>query len=183
MKNTRITLAKFKVAKFASEETLCFEAEVYFDGKLLGRAFNDGHGGQTSVHAVRGGSHNEHYQAAEAYAKSLGPVTVKSSLADREDFTYEMTLDHVVDDLANQAMLRRDVEASLRRSLKKKCVYIKDGELWNSKPKNAAVIGEAFFALVQKMNPTAVILNRMPMAQAVEAYIAIVEAKEAGETV
>ena len=183
MKNTRITLAKFKVAKFASEETLCFEAEVYFDGKLIGRAFNDGHGGQTSVHAVRGGASNEVYQAAEAYAKSLGPVVVKPTIADREEFSYEMTLDHVVDDLANDAMLRKDVEASLRRSFKKKCVYIKDGELWNAKPKNAALMNEAFCALVKKTNPTAVILNTLPFAEAVDAYIAIVDAKEAAETV
>lgn len=182
MENTRITLAKLKVAKFMSEETLCFEADVFFDGKLVGRAHNDGHGGCTSVHAVRGGAHNEVYQAAEAYAKSLGPITGKP-FADGEAFTYEVTLDHVVDDLANALLLRRDVEAQLRRGFKKKAIYIENGQLWNSKPKNAALINEAFFALVQKMHPTATILNRMPLAQAVDAYIAVVEAQDAEETV
>ncbi len=35
MKQNRITLKKLKTAEFASEETLCFAADVYFDGKLV----------------------------------------------------------------------------------------------------------------------------------------------------
>jgi len=44
-----ITLKAFKHAKFASEETVCFEANVYANGKKIGYAQNDGRGGCTDV--------------------------------------------------------------------------------------------------------------------------------------
>jgi len=40
---------RVKVSKMASEETLCFRAEVTLYGDLVGHAFNNGHGGQTYV--------------------------------------------------------------------------------------------------------------------------------------
>lgn len=45
----QITLKNFKHAAFASQETYCFEATVYIDGKKAGIASNDGHGGCTFV--------------------------------------------------------------------------------------------------------------------------------------
>jgi hypothetical protein len=45
----KITLKNFKHANFASEETYCFEATVYIDGKKAGFANNSGHGGSTDV--------------------------------------------------------------------------------------------------------------------------------------
>lgn len=40
---------RVKVNKSFSEETLCFRAEVHLDGKHVGFAFNDGHGGSTGL--------------------------------------------------------------------------------------------------------------------------------------
>ena len=40
---------RVKVNQSFSEETLCFRAEVLLDGKLVGYAFNEGHGGPTHV--------------------------------------------------------------------------------------------------------------------------------------
>jgi hypothetical protein len=44
-----ITLKNLKVAQFRSEETLCYQADVCVDGKKVGTADNDGHGGCTHV--------------------------------------------------------------------------------------------------------------------------------------
>lgn len=41
----KIEVKNVKEAKFASEETMCFEAMVYVDGKKVGRVSNQGHGG------------------------------------------------------------------------------------------------------------------------------------------
>ena len=46
----KITLKNLKVAKFMSQETTCFQATVYVDGKKAGTAENEGHGGCTNVH-------------------------------------------------------------------------------------------------------------------------------------
>lgn len=40
---------RVKVNKAFSEETLCFRADVHLDGKHVGFAFNDGHGGSTGL--------------------------------------------------------------------------------------------------------------------------------------
>lgn len=43
--SVQITLKNVKYAAFASEETPCFEATVYVDGKRFCKVRNDGHGG------------------------------------------------------------------------------------------------------------------------------------------
>ena len=45
-----IKLKNLKIAKFMSEETTCFQATIYVDGKIAGTAQNDGHGGSTYCH-------------------------------------------------------------------------------------------------------------------------------------
>ena len=45
-----IKLKNLKIAKFMSEETTCFQATIYVDGKIAGTAQNDGHGGCTYCH-------------------------------------------------------------------------------------------------------------------------------------
>ena len=45
-----ITLKNLKISKFMSEETTCFQATIYVDGKIAGTAQNDGHGGSTYCH-------------------------------------------------------------------------------------------------------------------------------------
>jgi hypothetical protein len=49
-----ITLKNFKHAEFASEETYCFQATVYLDGKKVGVASNEGHGGSTNFYPHTG---------------------------------------------------------------------------------------------------------------------------------
>ena len=67
-KQDRITLKNLKVADFASEETLCFNATVVFDGTPIAEARNDGHGGSTFLHALNGKAGL--LAQAEAFAKA-----------------------------------------------------------------------------------------------------------------
>ncbi len=48
----KIILKNLKYAAFASEETSCFSATVYVDGKRLCTARNDGHGGCDSYDSL-----------------------------------------------------------------------------------------------------------------------------------
>lgn len=45
-----ITVKNVKIAEFMSEETVCFTATVYENGKKIGEAKNDGQGGCTSIY-------------------------------------------------------------------------------------------------------------------------------------
>lgn len=49
---SRITIKSFKTVKWMSEETICFTASVLFDGKVIGEASNEGHGGCTFVRFI-----------------------------------------------------------------------------------------------------------------------------------
>lgn len=49
----RVELKNLKFAEFASEETNCYEATVYVDGKRFCIASNQGHGGPDSYDAIR----------------------------------------------------------------------------------------------------------------------------------
>jgi len=48
-----VSLTCFKFMPSLSEETLCFTAKVCFNGKTIGRASNNGHGGATQVNIDR----------------------------------------------------------------------------------------------------------------------------------
>ena len=86
----KIELKNVKINKMFSEETTCFMADVFVNGKKTAYAKNDGHGGNTDILPYTGMSKvlNEVYD----YCKTLPK---KSYM----DFEYEQTLDSIVDDL------------------------------------------------------------------------------------
>ena len=64
----KITLKNIKYAAFASEETNCFEASVYIDGKRQGVVTNGGKGGCNFYHPRSLGV------MLEVYAETLPPI-------------------------------------------------------------------------------------------------------------
>lgn len=49
MKTKNFELKKLKFHEDMSEETPCFSADLYENGKLVAHASNDGHGGPNNV--------------------------------------------------------------------------------------------------------------------------------------
>ncbi len=66
-----ITLKNISHNERLSEETNCFSATIYIDGKNAGEASNHGHGGPTMIHP------RELEQKINAYTKTLPPVEVQ----------------------------------------------------------------------------------------------------------
>ena len=60
-----ITLKNIKHNENLSEETHCFSATVYLDGKAAFGVKNAGHGGADDYYAVRGGTKYPHELVAE----------------------------------------------------------------------------------------------------------------------
>lgn len=52
LNTAQITIKSFKTVKWMSEETICFTASVLIDGKVIGEASNEGHGGCTFVRFI-----------------------------------------------------------------------------------------------------------------------------------
>lgn len=70
----RVELRKIKHATFASEETECFEAQVYINGVHYGSASNDGKGGCNMYHGVEQYRGDDLYDRLNAIAKTMPPV-------------------------------------------------------------------------------------------------------------
>lgn len=70
--NMNITIKNLKYSEFASEETDCFQATVYVDGKSLCTASNAGKGGCTDFRPTKGRTHKD----IEAVNKELSKDNV-----------------------------------------------------------------------------------------------------------
>lgn len=66
----KIEIKNLKIAKFASEETLCFQCSIIIDGKNAGTASNDGHGACNRYHF----KDRETEKRFMEYCESLPPV-------------------------------------------------------------------------------------------------------------
>lgn len=98
----KIELKKIYFSERMSQETNCFAAEVYVDGKVLLEVENDGHGGCTD-YRIHSSLHKnevirnqaiEKLKELEAYCKGLPPVIYhKSELPMNLEFQIDILLD------------------------------------------------------------------------------------------
>lgn len=99
----KIELKKIYFSERMSQETNCFAAEVYVDGKVLLKVENDGHGGSTDYHIHPSLHKNdgllkearEKLTKLEAYCKSLPPVIYHKS---ESPMNLEFKIDILLDD-------------------------------------------------------------------------------------
>ena len=68
----KIELKKIEFSERMSQETNCFVADIYCDGKKVGYCSNDGHGGCTTYHGVDK-FRSEDITKMEEYCKTLPP--------------------------------------------------------------------------------------------------------------
>ena len=116
----KIEVKNVEISKQASQETLCFGATVYIDGKNAGRVWNAGHGGcnEYSPWSLQ--------QTLDRYAQTLDPVV--TDLPDIHDatklFTYQPDADHVIDELVAVWEVTRE----FKRLSKNHALFVKSGE-------------------------------------------------------
>lgn len=169
-----IELRKVQFAAFASEETNCYTAEVYVNGKRLGHCHNEGHGGPTSVEPR---NLNEHL---DAYGATL-PLTV-STIPDKDDptgfFTYQPDAENICDDLFEKWQEAKEAERQvkkLQRDLQTKVIFTVKGKkgIYTTKKLEAARLKE----VIEKrlVRDADIILNTLPFAEAKRIYDANVE--------
>ena len=162
----KITLTKVKYAKFASEETHCFDAIVCLDGVPSIEASNDGRGGSTFLHDLpnKDGSVDK----LEAYAATLPKKVcdwMVNTLNKDEPFSYEQDAESLVNDALEAHLLEKELKTKLRKATfftipSKQGVY-KLPIAWGT---------EASQYLFKKYGGLATILNAIPFEQAVKLY-------------
>lgn len=104
----KIELKNVKHSEFASQETNCFEATIYVDGKRAGSARNDGHGGPTFIHP------RELAQRLDAYGATLPHTVTQFTGDDGKPFTYAQNAESIIDELLTAFLITRDVKRLLK---------------------------------------------------------------------
>ena len=165
----RVTLKHLKVADFASEETLCFNATVLFDGVAIAEARNDGHGGSTFIRAL--GGQAARLAEAEAFASSLPPDTLEGGISGEDDdpLVIDITLDYLVDHLAEAQHAERKLRTAYARDIANKVLFIKNGKLLFLKGIKLKAIADRagyFAALRARQETPIVILAELPPDEA-----------------
>lgn len=90
-----ITITKFKYYPELTEETYCFSAEVHLDGKRIGTAKNEGHGGETRLDLDKFG------------------------LIPHEDYNEVIgVIDELVDDAVKQKAIDKDMRTAAKKLAK-----------------------------------------------------------------
>lgn len=154
-----ITVKNLKVAEFASEETLCYEATVYVDGMRAFTARNDGHGGPDYFHPI-GIQGPALLKRAEEWASAQPAITYEMA---GHAHSYIPDLEHFVGEAVTKARIAKD----LKRDCSSKLVGLLDGKIYTWKISPAHPKGRD---AVREKNPGVKFLNDMPLAEAIEAY-------------
>jgi hypothetical protein len=162
----QITLKNISYNSRLSEETSCFTATVYVDGKMAGSASNRGHGGPTSV------TPRELESKINAYGKTLPEIVTRHMLPrEEEPFTYQQTAETIINDLLSNHLTLRE----MKRALKSKVLFTKaDGKIYETKnldPKNIDALGNDPAKTAEKLQAVK-ILNFLPESEALEIYSA-----------
>lgn len=112
----KIEVKNIKFYERLSEETNCFTADVYIDGKKAAYAKNDGQGGCTFYHAYDL-KYRPLIEAAEAYAKTLPDKTTNLF---GKSYTYKQTLESIIDDACTDNIVEKEQKKAQKRFETKK---------------------------------------------------------------
>lgn len=97
----KIELRNVKHSEFASQETDCFEASVYIDGKRAGTVSNAGHGGCNNYHP------HDLAKRINAYAKTLPKIDMSAHGLSGDDRYMDQSDETLIGDLLNAYLRTR----------------------------------------------------------------------------
>lgn len=124
----KIELKKISFNERMSDETNCFIADLYINGKKVGSCDNDGRGGCTNY----GGSTKEDnvlIVKAEAYCKSLPKVKSSFGIGSLE---YDQNLESVIDELLEAHLKAKDEAKRIKMYDKAICFGVPNGSSYRS---------------------------------------------------
>jgi len=142
-----IQLKNLKIVQSLSEETTCYSATVYVDGKKAFYAANRGCGGADEYHPIEVALFN----AASAWAKAQPPRKFN-------DMELASDLELVISDLITEHLVQQDAKRLL-----KKIAFVENGKVFTINQQYAPQLHDKILA----RHPKAIILNALTLAEAV----------------
>ena len=152
----KLELKNIKYYASMSEETDCYEAMLYVEGKRLGRVHNDGRGG-SDRHDF---SWKDYERIDEWCVKNLPKWT-----SDFDKSENNTNLEMWCHDQVTDYLIRKD----LKRHLKKLFVMETDNNFYTYKVKWSDLSDDQV-AEFNKKHPTRIVLNALPFDEALELY-------------
>lgn len=154
----KITMKKIKVMASLSEETNCYSADLYVDGKRIGEVSNRGQGGPDEFH----GDHAD-LAKAEAWVAANHPAITYG-----EDSSFPCSIEIICGDLIDEHLITKH----LKKHLKKSVLFVNADktEVREVGFKNVRAVTDAHVDFVRKKNPGIQILNTLPFDEALALY-------------
>lgn len=165
MKAPIITLKNVKYAEFMSQETSCFKATVYVDGKRFCAVENDGSGGPDHFTPITG-PYNAFYAEGGPYKALEARIEATVPSEEKWGRMYQPSFECLVADALDRYLREKDVKAALRT----KALYVKDGHLMGVSWKGVRKIGEKHLEAARRDRPGVTFLNEMPFDEAYALY-------------
>jgi len=163
-----ITLKNVKHCEFASHDSDCFEASLYFNGKKVGFTYNDGHGGPTEVDFVS----SEAEEMVDAWVKSQPDEEFESG---GKTYTVGFSLDIAIGEALDKFLRTKELKGKMRNNMIITCDELDDGKFYLfNRPKNYD--DSYIFDRIKSENPdmsNPVCLNLLPIEKAVEFWAAV----------
>lgn len=162
-----LELKNIKHAEFASQETHCYEATVYFNNKTIGWVNNDGVGGSDTFNA------KEPFKDNNTTWNSLENRLAKEHPQQHlewDNSMHDMTLESWCYNQVNKFLSKKD----FNRYMKSKVVFIKPDEpkaIRYFSFKGVRSITQQHIDHIKSKYPTYQILNDMPKAEALDLWI------------
>ena len=155
----KLELKNIKHTAWASEETHCYQASLYVDGKPVAIVSNDGHGGcdRDYAHPKFKGDYFDMFRSVEAYFKSL-PNTPSEWNEDGMEQRLEFWCSDQVNDWLSSRELKKKLKSHVLFQLK-----YKDG-VFQTKFHPTVTNGE--WVINKQAGQTRRILNDLPFADA-----------------
>lgn len=141
-----------------SEETMCFSADLYIDGKNIGTVSNRGHGGCNDF-GVYGAENRALMQKAEEFCKGLPSVR-----------SYDMDLDMDLEFFVTLLVSREISRKEFKRLCKTKVVFQKNGEIYTATVPKGRTPDENYCQGYQNHFPDVKVLNFLPIEDALDIY-------------
>lgn len=164
----KIELKKLKVFESGSEETYCFTADIWIDGRYQGSVRNDG----------RGGSHIISPPSIEAQMDAWGKTLPRYDLGipSHEDPSKPMMVEQDAESLINDIVEKHLQSKDLKKLMSKHIVFTRRGErgVFQVRPiaKPSDVLSRtANIETMREKHNADFILNLIPFEDALQIYL------------
>ena len=151
----KLQLKKVKRSDFASQETHCMEAELYYNNLLVAIVSNSGHGGP------------DHHEVLNQVGWDQLMAECKEIADDLGHKYAGMELDSAVGELMNEWLLAAD----MKKLMVYKVLYLgKDDNLYQTNNAKNAAMRNAWAKQLESDDKVAIVLNNIPKARALEIF-------------